>query len=92
MQIKVNGSHFYLTSWQETKPVHLLSTFAPKRITVERMMKRANGQWVRENIPCPATVHVMELKFVMLAIKITLTTMLEDECKDAGSRDSIGVS
>lgn len=59
MKITINGMQYYLTSWQDTKPVHILSTFAPKKVTVRRMIRGgANGQWIRSDVPCPTSVPV----------------------------------
>lgn len=48
---------FYFTSWQDTKPVHVLSTFQPFLDTCERNMKTAAGGWGgKEEIPKPTVV------------------------------------
>jgi hypothetical protein len=58
MKNTVNGHDYYITSWQDNKPVHILSTFRPKRTTVRRMLKGANGLWAEANVPCPTTIPV----------------------------------
>jgi hypothetical protein len=58
MKNTINGFDYYVTSWQDNKPVHILSTFRPKRVSVTRMIKGADGRWAETNIPCPTTVPV----------------------------------
>jgi hypothetical protein len=58
MRNTINGNDYYITSWQDNKPVHMLSTFKPKRITVRRMMKGPGGVWAEQDIPCPTTIPI----------------------------------
>ena len=45
----------YLTAWQDSKPVHILSTFAPFQCQTSRR-GRINGRFDRIDIPMPSTV------------------------------------
>lgn len=47
----------YLTAWQDSKPVHILSTFPPFRGTCQRNSKTVNGNWGgKEDISRPSVV------------------------------------
>ena len=58
MKVTINGNDYFITSWQDNKPVHILSTFEPMRVSVLRMVRGANGLWAETNIPCPTTIPV----------------------------------
>jgi hypothetical protein len=47
----------YLTAWQDSKPVHILSTFPPYEHTTSRRA-HANGQYGRIDLPMPTTIAI----------------------------------
>ena len=47
----------YLTAWQDSKPVHILSTFPPYEHTTSRRA-HANGQYGRVDLPMPSTIAI----------------------------------
>ena len=47
----------YFTAWQDTKPVHILSTFPPFRGSCQRNSKTVHGTWGgKEDIPRPTVI------------------------------------
>lgn len=47
----------YFTAWQDSKPVHILSTFPPFRGSCQRNSKTVNGTWSgKEDIPRPSVI------------------------------------
>jgi hypothetical protein len=47
----------YLTAWQDSKPVHILSTFPPYAATTSRRAS-VNGRYARVDLPMPSIVAV----------------------------------
>ena len=54
------GKNFFFTSWQDNKPVHMLSTFSPSISTCRRNTKEPgpNGIFVPLDIPRPTVIPV----------------------------------
>ena len=52
-----SDTKLYFTAWQDSKPVHMLSTFPPFRGTCRRNSKTVNGTWGgKEDIPRPSVI------------------------------------
>ena len=52
------GHSTYLTCWMDSKPVHMLSTFAPTKAPVLRNSKDGTGRYVELIIPRPSIIGV----------------------------------
>jgi hypothetical protein len=50
-------NNVYLTAWQDSKPVHILSTFPPFAAQTARRA-RVNGRYERVDLPMPSTVAI----------------------------------
>ena len=52
-----DGKALYFIAWQDNKPVHMLSTFAPVAAVTHRR-GRVNGTFQRVELPMPSTIAV----------------------------------
>jgi len=52
-----NGKKLYFTAWQDSKPVHMLSTFPSYKLPVRRRTNRGN-EWININVPRPTVIGV----------------------------------
>lgn len=53
----VEGVNYYFTCWQDSKPVHLLSTFPPARTPVLRNSKDNTGRYVQIQVDRPTNIE-----------------------------------
>ena len=56
LKATADGEDYYLTSWQDNKPVHMLSWFPPKKVNVKRSTRGARGGWQPLLIKSPTTI------------------------------------
>jgi hypothetical protein len=57
MKIEKNGKTYYMTSWQDKRPVHLLHTYKTYKKTVQRKSQDASGAYRPINLPQPTIIQ-----------------------------------
>ena len=57
MQAQKDGHNYYFISWMDSKPVHLLSTYAGYKITCKRGVSNPLGGFHRVELPQPSHVR-----------------------------------